>query len=331
MGRIAINGMGRIGRAVARIVLESPELELVAVNDIAGIATIAQLLRFDSLHGTLKETVTHDETHLIIGGHRVICTAFATPEEAPFETADIVLECTGEHLHAGLLERFNAPRVLLSSFARDALPTFVYGFNHTAFDGERLISGGSCTSNLLALIFQALETQWPIADAFVTSIHSYTADQNLLDVKGKSELRRIRSATQNILPVTTGAATNLVRLMPHFEGKIAGQGVRVPTADVSLMEIGVTFETAVTKEALNGFLEAKSRKELEGIIAIDSHYRVSTDFIGSRYAGIIAQDLTEVVSEHQARLFIWHDNEWGYAAMLVELAKYILQKEGKCS
>ncbi len=324
--RVAINGFGRIGRAVVRNL--GSDFELVAINDIMSAQMMAYLLRNDSVHGRFAKDVRYiDEESLEIDGKRVRISHYADPKEIDFCDADVVIEATGKFLSYELAQPHlqTAKKVILSAPAIDDTPTFVYGINHKNYKGERLISNASCTTNCLAPIVWLLERFFGIEKGLMTTVHSYTIDQNLLDSDHRREIRRSRAAAVNIIPTTTGAARAIFRVLPSLKGKLDGRSVRVPVADVSLMDLDVVVSKEVTKEQINELFREAAANELAGILYVDEEYRVSQDFCGAPYSAIVAADLTQVIGGNLVKIMSWYDNEWGYANRLLDMARWITQ------
>ena len=334
--KIAINGFGRIGRSVTRVIAQRDDVELVAINDLASIDMMLYLLQNDSVHGGFADEVRMvDESHLMIGGNSVRITSFDDPEAIDFAAcdADIVLECTGlfltrkdarTHLDNGV------EKVLFSAPAQDeGTPHFVMGVNEHLYAGQTIISNASCTTNCLAPIAKVLDDTFGIQKGLMTTIHSYTNDQNILDVNHEKEKRRSRAAAVNMIPTTTGAAKAIDRVLPQLTGKLHGQSVRVPTPDVSMMDLNVVLNRPTTKEEISELFKGKADNELKGILSVDTRYRVSQDFVGSPYSSIIADDLTQVIDGNMLKIMAWYDNEWGYSNRLVDMALHISTIKGE--
>ena len=330
--KIAINGFGRIGRMVTRIVSDIPDVEIVAVNDLTPIEMAVYLLRYDSLHGTFKHEVSLlDSSHFSIDGNVVAYSTQSDPSKLDFGAvgADVVFECTGlflttdevkHHLQKGV------KRVIISAVAKDETPTFVLGVNEEAYSGEKIISNGSCTTNCLAPLAKLIDSAYGIEKGLMTTIHSYTNGQNLLDVKHPSDFRRSRAAACNIIPTTTHAAQGIYKVLPSLRNKLHGQSVRVPVADVSMMDLTLHLKKEISLLSFENLLNKASQKELNGIISLDNEKRVSSDFLGSPYSSIVAGDLTQIIGGDMVKIMAWYDNECGYSNRLVEMARYILNK-----
>ncbi|MDR1285189.1 MAG: type I glyceraldehyde-3-phosphate dehydrogenase [Campylobacteraceae bacterium] len=327
--KVAINGFGRIGRCAARILNEKENIELVAINDTASRDMTKQLLKYDSVHGSFNDVVEWlEDDYLQIGKSKVKMFSTRDPKELDFVKygADIVLECTGAFLTQEKAQVFidkGARKVIFSAPAKDDTPTFVLGVNEKKYDGQKIISNASCTTNCLAPIAKIIDDEFAIQKGLMTTIHSYTNDQNILDVKHSKDLRRARAAALNIIPTTTGAAKAIGLVLPHLKGKLHGQSVRVPTPNVSMIDLNVLVSKETSREDVITVLKAKALGEMNGILDFDEDFRVSEDFQTSSFSGIIAGDLTQVVDKNMIKVMAWYDNEWGYTSRLLDMAFYI--------
>jgi glyceraldehyde 3-phosphate dehydrogenase len=331
--KVAINGFGRIGRSVTRVIAGRDDVELVAINDLASIDMMLYLLENDSVHGGFGADLQMlDESHLKIGSDTVRITSESDPRSVDFAAAgaEVVLECSGLFLtrkDAQVHIDNGVGKVLFSAPAQDeGTPHFVMGVNEHLYAGEKIISNASCTTNCLAPIAKVIDDTFGIEKGLMTTIHSYTNDQNILDVKHDKEKRRSRAAAVNMIPTTTGAAKAIDRVLPQLHGKLHGQSVRVPTPDVSMMDLNVVLKRPTTKEEVSELFKAKAANELRGLVDIDTRYRVSQDFVGSTYSSVIADDLTQVIDGNMLKIMAWYDNEWGYSCRLVDMALHINQK-----
>jgi glyceraldehyde 3-phosphate dehydrogenase len=329
--KIAINGLGRIGRSVTRIAVEKG-IEIVAVNDLMPIEVAVYLLQWDSVRGAFPVPVEKvGEDKIRLGEQIVRYSSAPTPGEIDFSGADLVIEATGRFLTSQLARphlRNGVKRVILSAPAQDEVTsTYVLGVNHREYRGEEIISNGSCTTNCLAPIAKILDTHWGIKAGFMTTIHSYTMDQKLLDAPNLRDIRRSRAAAVNIIPTFTGAAKAIYRVLPQLKGKLDGRSVRVPTPNVSLMDLVVELETEATAQGINRKLEEYSRGEMAGILELDTQFKVSSDINGNPASSIVAVDLTQA-NGNLVKLFSWYDNEWGYANRLLEMGEFILGERG---
>lgn len=325
--RVAINGFGRIGRHALKVAWAKKNIEVIAVNDLTDTKTLAHLLTYDTAYPEFAD-VSYDDEHIIIGKKKVLVLSEKDPALLPWKelNIDVVIESTGrftdvegakKHITAG------AKKVIISAPGKgDEIKTFVRGVNEATYEGDAVIDNASCTTNCTAPVMMVLEKMFGIEKALMTTIHSYTADQNLQDGPHK-DLRRARAAAQNIVPTSTGAAVAVTRTIPHLKGKFDGLAIRVPTITVSLTDFTVLLKKDVTKDMVNqAFVEA-SKSYLKGIMAISDKPLVSSDFIGNPYSAIVDTELTNVVGGNLVKVIAWYDNEWGYANRLVEMAAYV--------
>ncbi len=332
--KIAINGFGRIGRMVCRALYESPyknKLELVAINDLVDATTCAHLLKYDSVHGQFASTVEQEEDALIIAGEKVKLCKEANPAKLPWGDlgVDLVLECSGIftardkaalHLEAG------AGRVMVSAPAADADLTIVYGVNHTAIgDEHKVISNASCTTNCLAPVAMVLNEAVGIVKGYMTTIHSYTGDQRTVDT-AHSDLRRARAAATNIIPTSTGAAKAIGLVLPGLKGKLDGCAVRVPTPNVSMVDLTFLASKPTTVEEINTQMKQAAEGPLKGVLEYNEAPLVSTDFNHNPHSSIFDATQTQIVQDDFVRILSWYDNEWGFSNRMVEVAAYLSSK-----
>ena len=329
--KVAINGFGRIGRSVARIIATRDDIELVAINDTATPELLEYLGKYDSVHGTFQGEVKFEDGYLKMGKVNAKVFNDRDPNNLDFAGcgADIVLECTGVFLSQDKAQVHidkGCQKVIFSAPAKDNTPTYVLGVNADEYKGENIISNASCTTNCLGPVAKILDDAFGIEKGLMTTIHAYTNDQNILDVKHNKDKRRARAAAINMIPTTTGAAKAMKLVMPQLDGKLHGQSVRVPTPNVSMVDLNVLVSKNTTKEEVNAkFIEA-SQGVLNGILAVDDDMRVSQDFQGDARSSIVALDLTQVVDNNMIKIMAWYDNEWGYSTRLVDMAVYIANK-----
>jgi glyceraldehyde 3-phosphate dehydrogenase len=328
--KIAINGFGRIGRCVARIAANRDDVEVVAINDMASMDMMLYLLKNDSVHGTFKSEVTQvDEHNISIDGQKIRVFSDRNPKNLNFADfgADMVLECTGVFLtqeSAQIHIDNGVEKVLFSAPAKDKItPTFVLGVNEEKYDGQKIVSNASCTTNCLGPVARVLDDAFGIEKGLMTTIHSYTNDQNILDVKHASDKRRARAGAINMIPTTTGAAKAISLVMPQLEGKLHGQSIRVPTPNVSMVDLNVVVSKKTTKEEVTAVFNEVANNRLKGLLLMDKEMKVSQDFVGSEYSSIVAEDLTQVVGGDMVKIMAWYDNEWGYSMRLVDMAIHI--------
>ena len=332
--KVAITGFGRIGRCAARLIADMDDVELVAVNDTTDREMTKYLLKYDSLHGTFdKDVEILEDDFMKIGDMKVKFLNDRDPKNLDFAKygADVLLECTGvfytQEKSQVYLDK-GIKKVIFSAPAKDKeTATFVMGVNEESYKGEEIISNASCTTNCLAPVVKVLDDVFGIEQGLVTTIHSYTNDQNILDVKHSKDPRRARAAAVNMIPTTTGAAKAIGLVMPHLQGKLNGQAVRVPTPNVSMVDLNVIVKKETTKEAVNEAFK-KAQKEMPDIILVDEDKRVSSDFVGCEISSIVASDLTQVLDGKLVKVMAWYDNEWGYSKRLIDLAKYAVNFKG---
>jgi len=326
--KIAINGFGRIGRPSLKIAFANENMEVVAINDLGDLKTAAHLLKYDSSYGRYDKDVAIDDknSELIIDGTRIKFLSEPDPEKLPWKKlgVDVVLECTGvfeDKEKAGKHIKAGAKKVVLSAPAKDDTPVFLLGVNENEYDGEEIISNGSCTTNCLAPMIKVLDDKFGVEKGFMTTTHSYTNDQRVLDLPHK-DLRRARAAALNIIPTTTGAAKTVGKVIKHLEGKLDGISLRVPTPVVSIVDFICTLKKEATTEEINAAFKEFSQNEMKGVLAVSDESLVSMDFKGDMHSAIVDLPLT-MVNGNLAKVVGWYDNEWGYSNRLVELAEYI--------
>lgn len=330
--KIAINGFGRIGRVAYRIIEDDPDVEIVAINDLTDPNTLAHLLEFDSVHRKFKGEVTVKDGSIIVDGRTIHTSAERDPANLPWKKlgVDLVLECTGVfrskeraqgHVQAG------ARSVLISAPAKGGTvdKTIVLGVNDGDLDPEtdRFVSNGSCTTNCLAPVVKVIDDQFGVEHGVMTTIHSYTNDQRLLDLP-HSDLRRARAAAMSMIPTSTGAAKAIGLVLPHLKGKLDGISVRVPTPNVSLVDVVLQTRDAVTAEAANKALTDAANGALSGILAVEHRPLVSSDYIGSPYSSVVDAENTKVMGDRLLKVLSWYDNEWGFSCRMVDLGRKML-------
>jgi len=327
--KIAINGFGRIGRVVFRAALKNPDIKVVAINDLTDAATMAHLLKYDSVHGKFDREIIAEDNAITVDGQRIAYTAYKDPAQLPWQSmgVDIAMECTGlfrdkagasKHLTAG------ARKVIISAPAKEPDATIVLGVNHTTYNPKEhhIISNASCTTNCLAPVAKVLMENFGIQNGLMTTIHSYTSDQRLLDTPHK-DLRRARAATLSMIPTTTGAAKAVALVLPELAGKLNGLSIRVPTPNVSLVDVVVNIEkSGVTASDVNNALKEAARGELAGILEYNELPLVSSDFNGSAASSIVDAENTYVIDQ-MVKVLSWYDNESGYSHRMVDLASMI--------
>lgn len=329
--RVAINGFGRIGRNVLRAAKKSGAtgIDFVAVNDLTDNATLAHLLEFDSVHGRYPGTVELTDGGLRVDGDELKVLSERDPSKLPWAElgVDIVLECTGifrsreqaaMHIEAG------AKKVLISAPAKQEDITIVLGVNHDSYDpaAHHVISNASCTTNCLAPVVKVLLDNFGFRHGFMTTIHAYTNDQRILDLP-HSDLRRARAAAMSMIPTTTGAARATSLVLPEVEGKLDGMAIRVPTPDVSLVDLVAELDSDVTQESVNAAFRDAAEGDLKGILGYEERPLVSIDYTGNPNSSIVDAQSTAVMSDRMVKVLSWYDNEWGYSSRLVDLARFV--------
>jgi len=327
--KVGINGFGRIGRNFFRAAYQDPALEIVAVNDITDAKTLAHLLKYDSVHGRFGEKVEARDDKLVVAGKEIQVFAVKDPSGLPWKKlgVDVVIESTGiftdregaeKHIKAG------AKRVLISAPAKNPDATFVMGVNEKTFDPakHRIISNASCTTNCLAPVAKVLLDTFGIERGLMTTIHAYTNDQRILDLPHK-DLRRARAAGLSLIPTTTGAAKAVALVIPELKGKLDGGAIRVPTSNVSLVDLTVELSRTATAEEINAAMKKAAEGPLKGILRYVDEPLVSIDFNHSSYSSEFDALSTKVIEGKMAKVLAWYDNEWGYSCRMVDLAKYV--------
>lgn len=328
--KVAINGFGRIGRCVARIIANRNDIELVAINDTTDIELTKYLFKYDTVHGEFNGNVDSQKDDLIINGKKIKVFKSRNINELDFAKygAQIVLECTGAHLSLAKCQGFldkGIEKVIMSAPAKDDTPTYVLGVNSKLYQGEKIISNASCTTNCLGPVCRVLQDNFGIEKGLMTTIHAYTNGQSIIDAKAKDK-RRSRAAAQNIIPTSTGAAKAMKLVMPELDGKLHGQSMRVPVIDVSSVDLTAQLSSKVSKEEINNAFRKAATTNLKGILLVDDDERVSSDFISCSYGAIVASDLTQVIADDLIKIIAWYDNEWGYSSRLVDMAVYVANK-----
>ncbi|WP_262177359.1 type I glyceraldehyde-3-phosphate dehydrogenase [Saccharococcus sp. Marseille-Q5394] len=330
--KMAINGFGRIGRVVMREASKHEEIEIVAVNDLTDAQMLAHLLKYDSVHGIFDAEVGSEEDHLVVDGKKIKVYAEKDPSNLPWGEldVDVVIEATGvfrdekalmKHIEAG------AKKVILSAPAKGEMKTLVMGVNEESYDPEndKIVSNASCTTNCLAPVVKVLQDQFGIKRGMMTTVHSYTNDQRILDLP-HSDYRRARAAAESMIPTTTGAASAVTKVIPELKGKLDGMAVRVPTPNVSLVDFVAELGTEVTVEDVNAALRKASENELKGILYYNEIPLVSTDYNGNTASSTVDGLSTMVLDNNMVKVIAWYDNETGYSARCIDLALYMSKK-----
>ena len=336
--RIGINGFGRIGRCIVRALYERKikDLEVVAINDLTDPGTLAHLLKYDSIHREFRAAkVSHDKESITIGDSKVKILAIKDPAELPWKSlgADIVLECTGlftDKAKAGAHITAGAKQVILRAPAKNPDLTVVMGVNDSLYDAKKhtVLSNGSCTTNCLAPIAKVMLDNFGIVRGLMTTVHSYTNDQNLLDIPHrKGDLRRARAAAASMIPSSTGAAKALAEVIPELKGKFDGLAIRVPTVDVSLVDLTVETEKAVTKESIHAAMKkAADSGPMHNVLDYTETELVSSDYIGNPASSTFDATMTTLLGDKFAKIFAWYDNEWGFSQRMVDIALMVAAK-----
>lgn len=328
--KVGINGFGRIGRVLFRAGFDT--LDIVGINNLDSLEGSAHLLKYDSTHGIFPGEVSHNEKNLIVNGKTIQYSSVKNPAEIPWKDwgVDVVLECTGvmknrddyqKHISAG------AKKVLISAPADGVDLTVVYGINHESYDSSKhqFISNASCTTNCLAPLAQVLQETFGIEHGMMTTIHSYTNDQKILDTSHK-DLRRARSAGLSMIPTTTGAAKAVSLVLPALKGKIDGMAIRVPTPNVSLVDFTFRSEKDLTRDAINQALIAASQGKLKNVLSVEKKELVSVDFNGNKNSSIVDLSCTMVVNPRMGKVLSWYDNETGFSHRMVDFIQLMNQK-----
>ena len=328
--KVGINGFGRIGRILFREGFE--KLDIVGINDLVTPKMAAHLLKYDSTHGPFKGEVTAGEDFITVNGKKIPMTAHRDPAQIPWKAygVDIALECTGvfkskedftKHMTAG------AKRVIVSAPAKGIDITVVMGINNDAYDPSKhhILSNASCTTNCLAPLAKVMNDTFGIEHGLMTTVHAFTNDQRVLDAP-HSDMRRARTATASIIPTTTGAAKAVTEVLPELKGRLDGTSVRVPTQNVSLVDLVFTSKKPMTVESINNALIEASKGALKGILGVDNDERVSVDFNGDKHSSIIDLNSTMVTGTNMAKVFSWYDNETGFSNRMIDLAQFMASK-----
>ena len=338
--RLGINGFGRIGRMTFKAIydrfmshshesMQPNNLHIVGINDSSSTKAMAHLLKFDSLHGIWDKNILYDDKHLIIDDIHIPVSIIRDPSEIPWDEwkVDVVLECTGafktkealcQHL------RGSVKKVLISAPAKGSDVTICYGVNHQIYDSKlhKLISNASCTTNCLAPLVKVLDEQFGLISGFMTTVHAYTNDQRLLD-NHHEDFRRMRAAAESIIPTSTGAAQTVGKILPHLDGKIDGISVRVPTPNVSLVDLVAHFKHDVSVEMINKVIMEAADGDLKGILAVEKLPLVSRDFLGHTASCIVDLPSTMVLENHTVKVLAWYDNEVGFSHRMVDLLEIL--------
>jgi glyceraldehyde 3-phosphate dehydrogenase len=329
--KIAINGFGRIGRLVFRAGYKNKDVEFVAVNDLADAKTLAHLLKYDSTHGTLDAEIKIENNAIIVDGKEIKSFSAREPESLPWKDlgVDVVLESTGIFTDKAGAERHikaGAKKVVISAPAKGPDVTFVLGVNQEIYDKNKhhIISMGSCTTNCLAPIVKILHQEFGVEYGLMTTIHSFTNDQVVLDEPHR-DLRRARAAALSMIPTTTGAARAIAEVIPEMKGKLDGLAIRVPTPNVSLVDFVVTLSQKADRNQINDKFREYAAGAMKGILMCSEEELVSRDFNGNKYSSIVDMPNTTVIGGNMAKILSWYDNEWGFSNRMLELLSFIMK------
>ncbi|MCH6580986.1 MAG: type I glyceraldehyde-3-phosphate dehydrogenase [Nitrospinae bacterium] len=333
--KVAINGFGRIGRNVLKCILKDKEcsdIEVVAINDLTDAATLAHLFKYDSIQGIDPHDIQGEDGRLLVDGKPIQVLSVRNPEDLPWKDlgVEVVIESTGlftkreaasKHLRAG------ARKVIISAPATDPDVTLVMGVNENQYDPKQhqIISNASCTTNCLAPVAKVLNDQLGIQKGLMTTIHSYTNDQKILDMPHK-DLRRARAANMSMIPTTTGAAQAVTLVLPELKGKLDGMAIRVPTPNVSLIDFVAEVDRETSKEEVNAIFKEAAQNELKGILRYEEQPLVSVDFYGAEDSSIVDAPSTKVIQKNMVKVLAWYDNEWGYSSRTKDVLKYLIKK-----
>jgi len=325
--KVAINGLGRIGRCVAKIVANREDVELVAVNASGTEDMIQYNLKYDTVHGNRQDIEVKDG-FVTIGNDKAKLFAERDPSKLDFAAlgVDVVLECTGAFLTQESVQAYidnGVKKVVMSAPAKDDTPTFVIGANEETYAGQAIVSNASCTTNGLAPVAKVLDDTFGIEKGLMTTIHSYTSSQPILDAKDKKDPRKGRAGATNLIPASTGAAKAIGKVMPHLNGKLNGQAIRVPTPNVSMVDLTVTLKKNTTLEEVQKAFTEASECSLKGILGVDTEGRVSSDFIGESLSTVVPLDTIQVIENDMVKVLSWYDNEWGYSTRLVDMGVHV--------
>lgn len=326
--RIAINGTGRIGLCAIRVASQRKDVEIVAINSTAETETLLHLIRHDSVHGHFEAKLNADRTLNIGHSKNILVLSERDINKLDFSVAnaEIIIECTGKFnsLEASSAHLKNSVKKVIISAPAQNTPTFVYGVNHKNYHNESVISNASCTTNASAPLLKILDETFKVENALLTTIHSYTNDQNLLDTKHK-DIRRARAAGLNLIPTSTGVSKAISLVLPHLGSKITGLAIRVPTPNVSLVDLSLSFKKSVSKASVQHVLKDACKHAFKGIVSVDEERLVSSDFISSPFSAIVIDDQIMTIGEKNAKVLAWYDNEMGYSERLIDMVQYIAQ------
>ena len=329
--KVGINGFGRIGRLVFRASVERDDLEVVAINDLLDVDYMAYMLRYDSVHGQFKGTIEVRDGKLVVNGKSIRVTAEKDPANLKWDEVGVeyVVESTGLFLTAEKAEahlRAGAKRVIMSAPSKDDTPMFVMGVNNTEYAGQSIISNASCTTNCLAPLTKVIHENFGLVEGLMTTVHATTATQKTVDGPSMKDWRGGRAAAGNIIPSSTGAAKAVTKVIPSLKGKLTGMSFRVPTLDVSVVDLTCRLEKATTYDEIKAAVKKASENELKGILGYTEDAVVSTDFVGDPRTSIFDAAAGIMLNDHFVKLVAWYDNEWGYSNKVLDMIAYTAQK-----
>lgn len=332
--RVAINGFGRIGRLVLRLALQNSNISVVAINDLVPPENLAYLFKYDTVHGKYPLDVSVDGNYLIIGNHKILVTCEKEPENLPWRDLqiDYLVESTGKFTKSVDAQRHIAAgvkRVLITAPAKDGVPTFVFGVNHNLYDPHKdfILSNASCTTNCLAPLCRVLLEDFGVEEGLMTTVHSLTASQPTVDGPSKKDFRGGRAAGFNIIPSSTGAAKVVTLVLPELKGKLTGMAFRVPTPDVSVVDLTIRLGRDTSLEEIGASMDRAANSYLKGVLSTTNEEVVSSDFIGSRYSCIYDKLAGIALSRRFFKLIAWYDNEMGYSHRIIDMLEYMTAKE----
>jgi glyceraldehyde 3-phosphate dehydrogenase len=326
--KVGINGFGRIGRLVFRASVLRDDIDVVAINDLIDVNYMAYMLKYDTVHGQFKGTVEVKDGQLIVNGQTIRVTACKNPAEIKWSDvgADYVAECTGLFLTKETCQAHidgGAKRVIMSAPSKDDTPMFVYGVNHMKYAGEQFVSNASCTTNCLAPLVKVINDNFGLAEGLMTTVHATTATQKTVDGPSAKDWRGGRAAAGNIIPSSTGAAKAAAKVIPELKGKLTGMSFRVPTLDVSVVDLTCRLEKATTYEEIKAAMKAAADGPMKGVLGYTEEAVVSSDFIGDSRTSIFDAEAGIMLNPNFVKLIAWYDNEWGYSCKVLDMIAYM--------
>lgn len=326
--KLGINGFGRIGRLVFRASIQREDIDVVAINDLIDVNYMAYMLKYDTVHGQFKGTVDVKDGHLVVNGQTIRVTACKNPAEIKWSEvgADYVAECTGLFLTMETCQAHidgGAKRVIMSAPSKDDTPMFVYGVNHKKYAGEAFVSNASCTTNCLAPLVKVINDNFGIVEGLMTTVHATTATQKTVDGPSAKDWRGGRAAAGNIIPSSTGAAKAATKVIPELKGKLTGMSFRVPTLDVSVVDLTCRLEKATTYDEIKAVVKKAADGDMKGVLGYTEEALVSSDFIGDSRTSIFDAEAGIMLNPNFVKLVAWYDNEWGYSCKLLDMVAHM--------